>query len=204
MNIAITGHIPNKSGNDYNLTSPLIEEIKKRIMDILEYMVYSEAPKPVTLITGMSFIDTLFAQIAIAMNIPFIAAIPFIGQYSKWNNELQRRYLYLLSRATNIQLVSDNCNLTYDLYLDKYDLYSYKRVDFLGARIDNVSAEMQKRDKWMVDNADMLISVWDGSNGGTANYIEYANTQLNVGRLKRIVNIDPKLLTPGYIAYQNH
>jgi uncharacterized phage-like protein YoqJ len=33
---------------------------------------------------------------------------------------------------------------------------------------------MQTRNKWMVDHSDMVLSLWDGSAGGTANCIEYA------------------------------
>lgn len=40
---------------------------------------------------------------------------------------------------------------------------------------------------WMVDNCDLLIAVHDGSPGGTANCVNYAN-QKN----KKIININPK------------
>lgn len=32
----------------------------------------------------------------------------------------------------------------------------------------------QKRNEWMVDNAEAVIAVWDGSAGGTANCVKYA------------------------------
>jgi len=35
MKIAITGHRPNKLGNDYDLTSPLIEKIDIAICNVL-------------------------------------------------------------------------------------------------------------------------------------------------------------------------
>jgi uncharacterized phage-like protein YoqJ len=51
------------------------------------------------------------------------------------------------------------------------------------------SAEkMQIRNKYMVDNCDLLVAVWDGTNGGTANCVNYANS------VKRdLIIIDPKL-----------
>ena len=33
---------------------------------------------------------------------------------------------------------------------------------------------MQKRNEYMVDLADVVIAVWDGSNSGTGNCIKYA------------------------------
>jgi uncharacterized phage-like protein YoqJ len=33
---------------------------------------------------------------------------------------------------------------------------------------------MQRRNEWMVDRADKLVALWDGSWGGTFNCIEYA------------------------------
>lgn len=45
---------------------------------------------------------------------------------------------------------------------------------------------MQKRNEYMVDLADRVIAVWDGSKGGTANCIKYAE---KVG--KEIIKIKP-------------
>jgi uncharacterized phage-like protein YoqJ len=45
---------------------------------------------------------------------------------------------------------------------------------------------MQDRNIWMVDHCDALIAVWDGTSGGTANCVRYAQ---KVG--KPIVFIDP-------------
>lgn len=46
----------------------------------------------------------------------------------------------------------------------------------------------QKRNKWMIDNSDFLISVWDGDEkGGTWNAIEYA---YKIGR--DIYNCNPR------------
>jgi uncharacterized phage-like protein YoqJ len=47
---------------------------------------------------------------------------------------------------------------------------------------------MQIRNEWMVDRADQVIAIWDGTSGGTANCVEYA-TKMN----KPILRIDPRL-----------
>lgn len=45
---------------------------------------------------------------------------------------------------------------------------------------------MQKRNEYMVDLADRVIAVWDGSKGGTATCVKYAE---KVG--KEIIRIEP-------------
>lgn len=178
MNIAITGHRPNKLGNDYDLVSPLIKSIKSEIVGILSkyYDIEFKQFPEVTLITGMALgIDTLFAQIAIELNIPFIAAIPFIGQERKWPSKSQKTYHYLLSKAYEVVNCAEK---------DTTTIYEIPRL-------------MQKRNEWMVNNCDVLISVWDGSNGGTANCTTYAQNNIDnkIGRVKQIIRVNPKEIT---------
>lgn len=150
MKIAITGHRPNKLGNDYDLTSPLLMWIKQEIHKIVDHEILQF--KDITLITGMALgIDTLFAKIAIESKLPFIAAIPCKGQDSMWKVPSRMLYQELLQHE-----------LCSPYYVTK-GLYS--------------STCMQKRNEWMVDNCDLLIAVWDGSNGGTANCVNYAAKQ---------------------------
>jgi uncharacterized phage-like protein YoqJ len=123
MRIAITGHRPNKLGNDYDLVSPLINRIRILLNEvILNY-------QPTEIISGMALgIDTLWAQLAIENSIPLVAAIPFKGQESMWPQKSQKVYNYLLSKAKEIVIVNeggyspskmqirnewmvDNCNL---------------------------------------------------------------------------------------------
>lgn len=148
MNIAITGHRPNKLGNDYALTSPLILRIKEEIIKIIDHRILQF--KDIKLITGMALgIDTLFAKIAIELKIPFIAAIPCIGQESKWPQKSKDIYNQLLSQAYEIVRVTT----------DEY-----------------TPTCMQKRNQWMVDNCNLLIAVWDGTSGGTGNCVKYTQS----------------------------
>jgi uncharacterized phage-like protein YoqJ len=184
MKIAITGHRPNKLGNDYDLTSPLILSIKKEIIDNLKAVRY--AFPNLTLITGMALgIDTLFAQIAIDLNIPFIAAIPFIGQETKWNDKTRQEYHNLLNKSYNIMIVDRGYDVTYPAYLERRNML------IIDKQLHNQysPAKMQQRNIWMVDNCDILIAVWDGSSGGTANCVKYAES-VN----KQIIRINPKEL----------
>lgn len=166
MKIAITGHRPNKIGNDYDLTSPLLQKIKYRIITVLGNTVAMDASNPTpTLITGMALgIDTLFAKIAISLNLPFIAAIPCINHSSKWPQKSKDVYYRILQH--------DLCDTKY-VTLEEYN-----------------PKVMQIRNEWMVDNCDVLIAVWDKTSGGTANCVKYAQS---MG--KEIIYIDPNNLS---------
>ena len=48
--------------------------------------------------------------------------------------------------------------------------------------------KLQKRNEWMVDHCDILIAVWDGTSGGTANCVNYAQS-VN----KEKIFIDPRI-----------
>jgi len=161
IKVAITGHRPNKLGNDYDLTSNLMMRIKGEILDTL-WMI--DKDWDLKLITGMALgIDTLFAKIAIELNIPFIAAIPCLRHDSKWIDKSRYEYgQILMNKLCTVHLVS-NCEYN--------------------------SSVMQKRNKWMVDNCDYLIAVWDGTPGGTANCVKYAESVK-----KNIFRIDPNNL----------
>jgi uncharacterized phage-like protein YoqJ len=43
---------------------------------------------------------------------------------------------------------------------------------------------MQRRNEWMVERADVILALWNGSSGGTANCVAYARQ-----RGSRIVNV---------------
>jgi len=166
MKIAITGHRPNKLGNDYDLTSDLVKKIKYEIQHIITQI--NQPGSNLELITGMALgIDTLFAQIAIENKIPFTAAIPCINQDKMWIQKYKDLYHSILKhRLCSIIYVSDK----------EYDLEC-----------------MNKRNEWMVNNCDLLIAVWDGTSGGTANCVKYAKK-----KKKHIIQIDLKQLKLKY------
>lgn len=118
----------------------------------------------VTIITGMALgVDTLFAWVGIDMKRPIIAAIPFIGQEKQWPDASQKVYRDILNNSLVTQKV-----------ISEPGYAAYK---------------MQKRNEWMVDNCDGLIAVWNGTPGGTANCVRYAQSKGT-----KIVFIDPTKL----------
>ena len=120
--------------------------------------------QPVRIISGMALgVDIIWAACGIAMGIPLTAAIPFEGQQARWPDRSQDIYYNILFHE-----------LTLKEYVCAPGYAAWK---------------MQKRNEWMVDNADVLVGVWDGSTGGTYNCIEYARH-----KGIKIIYIDPKEL----------
>lgn len=104
--------------------------------------------RPDMVISGMALgWDTYLALGAIRVGIPLTAAIPFNGQESRWPAESQAVYNGILDKAEKIVVV---CGGGYS------------------------AEKMQRRNIWMVNNCDFLLSCWDGSPGGTRNCLRYA------------------------------
>lgn len=119
--------------------------------------------QPEKVITGMALgIDQWAASVAYKLGIPFVAAIPFEGQEKAWPLKSQRTYQLLRRLASEEVIVSPG---------------EYEPV------------KMRTRNRWMVDNSDALIAVWNGTSGGTGNCVQYANS---VNR--KIYQIDPTIL----------
>jgi uncharacterized phage-like protein YoqJ len=157
MIVAFTGHRPNnKSMGGYNLPNPTYNFVCQQIEKHLKEL------KPEKIISGMALgVNQWAANIAVKLRIPFIAAVPFANQESKWPEKSRIIYQKLLTKAHDIVFVSPP---------------GYKKH------------KMQVRNEWMVDHCDLLIGVFDGTSGGTANCIAYAKS-CN----KNIIIIDPNL-----------
>lgn len=157
MTIAITGHRPDKIGAGEYMGGVISDKIKITLFDLID------KHKPDKGISGMALgVDMLWAHCLFHKNIPFIAAVPFIGQESKWSSTAQSYYKTMLSCSSEIVVVSEGGYAPY---------------------------KMQKRNEWMVDKSDLLIGVWDGSKGGTANCIDYARRNK-----KELIIINPQTL----------
>lgn len=144
MIIALTGHRPDKLGNEWNMDGPISQYLMKEFKTILDKL------KPDGVISGMALgADMIWAQAAVDMKVPFLAAVPFRGQESKWPHKTQEYYRELLSMAYRVVYTSDG---------------------------EHASWKFQERNKKMVDACTLLVAVWDGTNGGTANCYKYAKS----------------------------
>lgn len=143
MIAAFAGHRPDKLGG-YKLPNPTYIKVCKKLEAALIEL------KPEKCISGMALgIDQWAASICIKLGIPFIAAIPFVGQERVWPEESKRIYKILLGKASEQIVVSEG---------------------------GYAAQKLQIRNEWMVDNCDKLIAVWDGTQGGTGNCYKYAES----------------------------
>ena len=114
--------------------------------------------QPELVYTGMALgWDQAVAQACVDLNIPFIACVPFKEQESRWPEESQRRFRDLCAKAKEVVVVS-------------------------GGEFS--AAKMQVRNEYMVDHADGVVALWNGSSGGTGNCVRYAQ---NEGKDVRVV-----------------
>ncbi len=104
------------------------------------------------IVSGMALgWDQACVDAAIDLGIRFTAAIPFEGQELTWPLASMLKYRKMLVRANSVEIVSKG-------------RYS--------------ADKMFKRNRWMVDDCDKLIALWDGgARSGTADTVRYAEQQ---------------------------
>jgi uncharacterized phage-like protein YoqJ len=145
--VAFTGHRPDKLGG-YRRTNfvkaSLVVRLKERLQQI------RAEHSDLVCISGMALgFDQWAAQACVDLGIPFEAAIPFVGQESRWPADAQADYNVLLAKAARAHVVCGG-------------LYAPEK--------------MQRRNEWMVLHCKHLIAAWNGSSGGTANCVGYAKS----------------------------
>jgi uncharacterized phage-like protein YoqJ len=155
--MAFTGHRPDKLGREYDYDGPYSNYLRSQFKHIL----LTRRPRQV--ISGMALgVDTLACQVALVLEIPVLASIPFEGQECRWPRKSQDLYNSLLADPLVTKLVV--CEGSYN------------------------SAKMQIRNEHMVDNCDLLVSVWNGTTGGTMNCVRYAEKKKDL----EIILINPE------------
>lgn len=117
---------------------------------------------PSLVLSGMALgVDQWAAELCITMGIPFTACLPLREEAfnSKWPAASKVKLRYLLSMAHQVIVVTDG---PYEPWV------------------------MQARNQWMVDRCAVLLAVFNGSDGGTANCIDYAQ---RFGRPVKFINV---------------
>ena len=165
--VGITGHRPHKLMGGYD---PFAFENK-----MLTYVLKLELEKllkkynEVVCISGMALgVDTIYAIACLELKdvyhdrIKLICATPFANQSSRWRAESKMLYDMILSMADGQVNTSG--------------------LDTVPAH--DVSAVLQNRNEWIVDNSQVLWAVWGGTKSGTANCVNYARQKgLEVNRI---------------------
>lgn len=91
--------------------------------------------------------DQALASAALRLNLPLTLALPFPGFWSKWPKSSQDYLELLVSQADKVVYTSEGGYAAW---------------------------KMQVRNQWMVDNSDVVVALWNGTDGGTANCVRYA------------------------------
>lgn len=141
MLIAATGHRPNKLGG-YGA------KVYRDLVHLAE--AYITLAKPSGIISGMALgWDQAWADAGINKGVPVHAAVPFVGQESRWPKESQDNFNRILKQCASVTIVCEGA-------------YSAQK--------------MQTRNEWMVDKADRVCALWDGTSGGTGNCVRYVKS----------------------------
>lgn len=126
-----------------------MDTIGGEFSDLVDFAVTVLPKNAKKVISGMaSGWDQAIAVASNKRGIPWVAAVPFEGQASRWPQEHQDFYHDLLKSASEVVLVSDGGYAP-----EKHTL----------------------RDQWMVNNSSAVSALWSGvRKGGTWATVEYA------------------------------
>lgn len=150
LRVSFTGYRPQKLGF-FGEDDPMYIELVKKLHEKIGGLVEDGAKE---FLSGMALgVDTICADIVLEFkktnpNIRLTAVIPCHGQENSWTEEQKRHYYDLLLQCDNQVFTSEN----------------YRK----GC--------MQIRNRYLVDNCDILLAVFDGKPGGTKFTVDYANT----------------------------
>lgn len=157
--IAGTGHRPHKLGG-YERALGI-----RCIRLAMDYLKDFKKTRPIkAVISGMALgWDQSLAEAALLCQIPLLAYLPCRNMHKHWTSDDRDRWFRILNKASAV--------------------FSASKEDYVGPWT------MQKRNEMMVDDCDMLLALWDGSDGGTANCIGYANRKR---KELEIINLWPR------------
>lgn len=129
----------------------------KRLVKLAENYLRSNT-EVTEVISGMALgWDQALAEAAILIGVRLTAAIPCYNQDKMWPEASKKKYRLLLGMARSVIFVTES--------------------EYTGEC-------MQKRNVWMVDNCDTILTIHDGTSGGTYNCLQYAKS-----KNKHIVNL---------------
>ena len=170
--MAFTGHRPNKLYG-YDLES----EGNVKLSNMVREQLLEEIENGFDhFITGMAMgADMLMAIEVLVLrqegyNIKLECAIPCENHTKKWTVGYQDLWSKIVEDADIVTYVSDK----------PYTAWC-----------------MQKRNEYMVDNADKMLGIYDGTKGGTGNCVDYANKKYIGG-----IYIDPKTFEMTEISFE--
>jgi len=148
MRVAITGHRPNRLGNEWDHSGPYSDYVWYRMIDIVKIL------KPDQMISGMALgADFLWARVARRKKIPLIATVPFKGQERRWNQDHQDEYRDIINdENTKLIITAETISKTNATLSEKY----------------------KHRDRITVGHCQILVAVMSDPKSGTGYTVKYA------------------------------
>ncbi|RLF46633.1 MAG: hypothetical protein DRN29_04855 [Thermoplasmata archaeon] len=131
---------------------PNIAAVKSQVSQFLSRQLKLH-PDLLVISGGALGADQLAAEVCIELGIPFVFVLPFPVSIftARWNSSSRAHLRYLISHAVRTFVVQST-----------FSMSGY-----------------QRRNEVMVRHSNLLCAVWNGSSGGTANTVRYAQS---VGR----------------------
>lgn len=160
IHISLTGHRPTKLGG-YDISQSPYKKLQDDLEQYIQYQLQSH-----DIVVGHSGLalgaDTIWSKAILSMKeqypgrVEFHAEIPFMTQHSKW------------FKKSDIDFWHEQVNAA-----DGQSVYA----DF-DSSVSNQEAgkALNDRNIGMIDHADILLALWDGSHGGTGNAVKYARS----------------------------
>lgn len=149
---AFTGHRPQNLPFRFNESDKRCIALKKQLRKLIVQLI--EQHNVTHFISGMAIgVDMYAAEIVLDLkakypHITLESAIPCETQATKWSEPLRDRYFKIAERC------------------DKETMLQTQYTPDC----------MQKRNRYMVDQADVLLAVWDGTPSGTGSTVQYVRT----------------------------
>lgn len=149
MVCAFTGHRPQRLPWGTDEGDPRCQALKQMLSLAISQAVERGA---VTFLCGMArgcdtyFAEAVLAHMAVDPRLKLIAMVPCPQQADRWNDADRVRYASLLTRCSDVVILEPE----------------YR------------SGCMARRNRALVERADLMISVYDGGCGGTAHTVKLA------------------------------
>lgn len=156
LHISLTGHRPTKLGG-YNTKTEPYKRLQKDLEQFIRMRTFLH--DAVVCHSGLALgADSVWAEAILAMKsefpdiVKFHADIPMMTQADRWFDESKEKWQYYVNAAD-----------TKTVYGSVIDGDKHQAIKLLN-----------DRNKGMIAAADIVLAVWDGTPGGTANAVKYA------------------------------
>ena len=144
-----TGHRSEKLPWGCNESDARCQKLKKKLYDTVEAVYDAGFHR---FLCGMAEgCDLYFCEAVLLLkdahpDITLEAAVPFAGQADRWPDTQRQRYASLLARCDVVTVLQEHYT----------------------------PGCMMRRNRYMVDHADLILACYDGKTGGTLNTLRYA------------------------------